>query len=1272
TLNGQASELVKKASGNYTDPGAKAKEHDDPVEKNAVTVDTVSLEVAGSFDITYTYEDSVYVYTGDSKVKLQADPVTRRVKVIDPAIESLKVLDDDLVSEIENKNVTVFVSSLDNLPTTVLAPKDSNLRPVVKGETSSEIQVVRTIEFKDSADKVYETYTVTYVLRNKPVITLNGLANVSVKKATGNYLDTGAKAKEHGGLEKDAVTVDTVSLEVKGSFDITYIYEDSVYVYSGNSKVKLQADPVTRTVKVIDPAIESLKVANDDLVSKIENKNLTVFVSSLDNLPTTVLEPSDSNLSPVVKGETSSEIQVVRTIEFKDSAEKVYETYTVTYVLRNKPVITLNGQASESVKKASGNYTDPGAKAKEHGDVEKNAVTVDTVSLEVAGSFDITYTYEDSVYVYSGNSKVKLQADPVMRTVTVIDPSIESLKVANEDLVSKIENKNLTVFVSSLDNLPTTILEPSDSNLSPVVKGETSSETQVVRTIEFKDSADDVYNTYTVTYVLRKKPVITLNGQASESVKKASGNYTDPGAKAEEHGDPVEKNAVTDDTVSLEVAGSFDITYTYEDSVYVYTGDSKVKLQADPVTRSVTVIDPAIKSLKILDDDLVGEIENKNLAVFVSSLDNLPTTIFEPRDSNLRPVVKGDTASETQVVRTIEFKDSADDVYETYTVTYVLRNKPVITLNGLASVSVKKASGNYLDPGAKAKEHGGLENVAVTVDTVSLEVAGPFDITYTYEDSVYVYTGDSKVKLQANPVTRRVTVVSVEPVAVEDTKDVVEDTETSINVLSNDVNVEVSDNPVVSIVTNPLYGTAVVEDNQIVYDPTDNSNLQDTITYKVVTNEGESTAVLTINITPVNDAPLAPNKTATTKEGVAVTIDTGVSDVDSTSLTITLGTVANGSATVFGKNVTFTPSSNYDGTTSFNYTVSDGEKTASGKITVVVNKATSDGGNSGGNTGGNSGGNSGGSPSGGSPSVRTTSTPSVKISLNRDKVDLEYGTESDPEYFQFDLDAIIKNSDSEDVTWTVEDSEVASVDENGVVKAIKQGNTVVTAVHNDSGKKASAEIIVYLVGQEQGPLGAIQFYDPYILGYPDQTFGPLRPVTRAEVATMFTKILKLNVDFPGEPKFGDIKEDDWYFNYVQAIQRTGLFVGDTDGNFRPNDPISRGEMATVFAKYWRFLNIEVVDTKVDIIDVSDSHWASDYIYTMYNAGIVADFEDGTYRPNDPTLREQIVGMINTLIARPAFDAPFSKFTDITSEHWAYGNIEAASQIYVVEQLIEEQ
>jgi len=295
------------------------------------------------------------------------------------------------------------------------------------------------------------------------------------------------------------------------------------------------------------------------------------------------------------------------------------------------------------------------------------------------------------------------------------------------------------------------------------------------------------------------------------------------------------------------------------------------------------------------------------------------------------------------------------------------------------------------------------------------------------------------------------------------------------------------------------------------------------------------------------------------------------------------------------------------------------------------------------------------------PSTPQPSGPS--ISLDRDPVELEYGTEALEEFFEYDLTETITGSTSTDVTWSIDDDTIATVDQNGVVRAVKQGETKVTVTHNASGETATSDVIVFLVGDEPNALGLVEFYEPYIFGYPDQTFRPKNSVTRAEVATMFAKILKLNLDYPGDQKFADVNPDTWYYSYVQAIRRTGLFVGDDSGNFRPDEPITRAEMATVFGKFWQYLKTPVLRDSVDIVDVDGSHWASSYIYMMYNAGIVTGFEDGTYRPNDPTLREQVVGMINTLIARPAYEAPFTKFTDMTSEHWAFGNIEAASQFY---------
>ncbi len=307
-------------------------------------------------------------------------------------------------------------------------------------------------------------------------------------------------------------------------------------------------------------------------------------------------------------------------------------------------------------------------------------------------------------------------------------------------------------------------------------------------------------------------------------------------------------------------------------------------------------------------------------------------------------------------------------------------------------------------------------------------------------------------------------------------------------------------------------------------------------------------------------------------------------------------------------------------------------------------------------------------PSNSAPS-RTSSTPIVRVSLDADFVELEYGASSEPKLRTFDFTETVKGTDDKRVKWSISSNDYLEIDNEGnvtfiddveVPAGLEDFSATVTVKTVDGNKKATA--IVVLV--EKTPLGAIEFYQPYVFGYPDNTFRPKNSVTRAEVATMFAKILDLNIEYPGSQKFKDVSSDQWYYTYIQAIARTDIFVGEESGNFRPNDAITRAEMATVFAKFWKYLNTTVDSTKVAIKDVDGEHWATEYIYMMYNAGIVTGFPDGSYKPNEPTLREQVVGMINTLIARPENIAPSSKFGDINTSHWAFGNIEAASQIFM--------
>ncbi len=304
------------------------------------------------------------------------------------------------------------------------------------------------------------------------------------------------------------------------------------------------------------------------------------------------------------------------------------------------------------------------------------------------------------------------------------------------------------------------------------------------------------------------------------------------------------------------------------------------------------------------------------------------------------------------------------------------------------------------------------------------------------------------------------------------------------------------------------------------------------------------------------------------------------------------------------------------------------------------------------------------------PTRRTTTT--IRVTLDTDAVTLDYGETADPEFTSYDFTETVTGTTNKNVTWELSSDEFVTVDENGVVTAkadvpTDTGDfTVTLTVRTVAGNATDTATILF---EEQTPLGAIEFFDPYIAGYPDNSFRPTNYVTRAEVASMFAKILKLNITTSGSQKFMDVQETHWAYGQVQAMYRSGVFAGymDVDGSryFDPEAPISRAEIAQVFTNYWKFLEISVNGGAVTSVpDVDANFWAAPAINRIFNTGIVTGFEDGTFRPNEATLREQIVSMINRLIDRPANQADASKFTDILPTHSHFGDIEAASQTFL--------
>ncbi|WP_337247407.1 tandem-95 repeat protein [Vibrio sp. V43_P6S15P86] len=185
---------------------------------------------------------------------------------------------------------------------------------------------------------------------------------------------------------------------------------------------------------------------------------------------------------------------------------------------------------------------------------------------------------------------------------------------------------------------------------------------------------------------------------------------------------------------------------------------------------------------------------------------------------------------------------------------------------------------------------------------------------------------------------------TVAPVAdiESDRATVVEDTPTIIKLLGNDT--FEGDDKVVSLDTNngPANGMVSVNpDGSVTYTPNDNYHGADSFTYIVTSGGVSESTTVEVNVTPVNDAPVAKDDIATTQEDTAVTIDVlpNDSDVDGDKLSIQSATVpeAQGKVEIVDGKLVFTPAENFNGHAEITYTVTDGQLTDEATVNVTVN-----------------------------------------------------------------------------------------------------------------------------------------------------------------------------------------------------------------------------------------------------------------------------------------------------------------------------------------------
>ncbi len=140
-----------------------------------------------------------------------------------------------------------------------------------------------------------------------------------------------------------------------------------------------------------------------------------------------------------------------------------------------------------------------------------------------------------------------------------------------------------------------------------------------------------------------------------------------------------------------------------------------------------------------------------------------------------------------------------------------------------------------------------------------------------------------------------------------------------------------------------------------------------------------------------------------------------------------------------------------------------------------------------------------------------------------------------------------------------------------------------------------------------------------INGYSDYTFRPDNSITRAQVAQLLARALNLKpTNYSG--KFNDINKNTSGYEEIQAVVDAGLFKGDADGNFRPGDPFTRAHIAVVFD---RAFDLPDAVSAANFSDINSSLGAYDSIQRLAASGITTGHSDNTYRPNNATTRLQL-------------------------------------------------
>jgi len=197
--------------------------------------------------------------------------------------------------------------------------------------------------------------------------------------------------------------------------------------------------------------------------------------------------------------------------------------------------------------------------------------------------------------------------------------------------------------------------------------------------------------------------------------------------------------------------------------------------------------------------------------------------------------------------------------------------------------------------------------------------------------------------------------------------------------------------------------------------------------------------------------------------------------------------------------------------------------------------------------------------------------------------------------------------------------------------------------------------IVYNPKEEKEPVNLKEDASGYIKGYSFSKFCPDENITRAEAVTILSKIIDSR-STAGKIPYSDVAEDEWYYSAVNKVYALGLLP--QSNSFNGNSPMMRIDFARILAEL-AFVRDDVRNDFSGYSDIDEDSFDYDLLSILFNKGIMLGNADGRFMPNSGLTRAEAVAIVNRLLGIKYTEGSMP-YVDVPKEHWAYGDIIAAS------------